>query len=106
MEGKWTPECVEAVRAWLIQVAQHRALTTYGETAANAPICGAVGPKFTALNGNLFKVSEGEHLEGRPLLTAVVVRRLDGEVGGGFYDMARAVGKHTGRDDLAFWVKA
>ena len=105
MEGKWTPDCVEAVRAWLIQVAQRRALTTYGETAASAPICGAAVPHFSALNGNLFKVSQTENLEGRPLLTAVVVRSLDGEVGSGFYDMARAVGKHTGHDDLAFWVE-
>ena len=105
MEGKWTPECVEAVRAWLIDVAQRGAVTTYGETAARAPICGAVSPHFSALNGYLFKVSQDEHLEGRPLLTAVVVHSMDGVVGGGFYKMARELGKHTGGDDLAFWVE-
>lgn len=102
--SNWTPECVEQVRAWLISVAQRGGMTTYKETARNAPACDASEPPFTQLFPNLFEVSRSEHEQGRPLLTAIVVRKWDGEVGNGFYGMARDVGKHTGAGNRAFWL--
>ena len=105
MKGpNWTPECVEQVRAWLIEVAKRGETTTFKETAAHAPVCGAKWPRYAALYHNLYKVSAGEHKEGRPLLTAVLIR-ADGGVPAGFCGMARGVGKLTGADCLAFWCE-
>ena len=98
-----TPTCVEQVRAWLIEVARRGGMTTYEETAASAPACDARRPRWTRLHPNLYEVSRSEHEQGRPLLTAIVVRK-DCQVGDGFYRMARCVGKHEGTDDLAFWL--
>ena len=97
------PACVEQVRAWLIEVARRGGMTTYEGTAVKAPACDAHARRYTRLHPNLYEVSRSEHEQGRPLLTAVVVRK-DGRVGDGFYRMARCVGKHEGTDDLAFWL--
>ena len=105
MKGpNWTPECVEQIRSWLVEVAKRGGMTTYGETSAHAPACDAKWPRYSRLHNNLYKVSAHEHKEGRPLLTAIVTKK-DGHVGEGFHGMAEDVGKRTGGNRLLFWCE-
>lgn len=48
-------------------------------------------------------ISAEEYREGRPLLTAIVVRQDTGRPGDGFFDNARGIGAYDGHDDMGFW---
>lgn len=52
----------------------------------------------------LDQISEGEHANGRPLLSAVVIHVQDNMPGNGFFAMARRVGRFAGGDELQFWL--
>lgn len=54
----------------------------------------------------LIVISEQEHEQGRPLLSALVVRQSDGQAGGGFFALARRLGQLEGEDaasERVFW---
>ena len=50
-------------------------------------------------------ISKAERAEGRPLLSAIVVRKGDNWPGGGFFTLAKDLKLHNGNDDLAYWVQ-
>lgn len=52
----------------------------------------------------LGEISRGEHAAGRPLLSAVVVLGSSRMPGRGFFDLARELGVHASRDDVAFYA--
>ena len=57
------------------------------------------------MNQALYEISTHEHEGGRPLLTAVVVRREDLMPGAGFFRMAKHLGKQEpNEDDDAFFI--
>ena len=49
-------------------------------------------PPFRGFNGVLGNISQYEHEHGRPLLTALVVRKATGTPGSGFANLVRSVG--------------
>jgi len=51
----------------------------------------------------LGEISEWEHKEGRPLLSAVVIRDDIGIPGEGFFKLARKLGKFQGQNEQDFW---
>jgi hypothetical protein len=51
----------------------------------------------------LGEISEWEHDEGRPLLSAVVIREDIGIPGEGFFKLARELGKFQGQNEQDFW---
>jgi len=53
----------------------------------------------------LYEISTHEHREGRPLLSAVVIREDENLPGQGFFTMARELGLYTGTDDVAFFAQ-
>ena len=49
-------------------------------------------------------ISRGEHEQGKPLLSAVVILKDENVPGSGFFDLAGDLGLYAGGDDLLFWV--
>jgi hypothetical protein len=50
------------------------------------------------------EISEAEHEQGRPLLSAVAISHDGNRPGDGFFTLARELGLHRGSDDDAFWT--
>ena len=49
-------------------------------------------------------INHYEHQRGRPMLSAVVVRKDINMPGRGFFECARQLGKQWGSNDLVFWA--
>jgi len=52
----------------------------------------------------LDEINHYEHQQGRPMLSAVVIRQDINMPGAGFFECARGLGKYHGNDDLVFWA--
>ena len=50
-------------------------------------------------------ISRAEHDAGRPLLSAVVIRRDKNMPGNGFFTLARSLHLHRDGDDLQYWLE-
>jgi hypothetical protein len=92
----------------LIEVAKSETTITYGEVAPMAGLdMGNVGDR-AEISRILDEISRHEHVNGRPLLSAVVVHAPTDGGGGtpgiGFFKMARAVGAHKNKDDVTFFA--
>ena len=91
----------------LITTARHRGTVTYQEIALimGLPLRGShMGKQVGSMVG---AISEDEHAQGRPMLSAIVVRK-SGEPGQGFFRLARDLGKLQTQDKDAkhrFWKK-
>ena len=89
------------VREKLIAVAKHRDTVFYSGVArlADLPV------RSRSLFQLLDEISTHEHEAGRPLLTAVVVRKEDGMSGQGFFKLATRLGHHReGEDRKRYWI--
>ncbi len=88
------------VREKLIWVAEHKETIAYSDVAriADLPV------RDRGLFQILDDISTHEHKAGRPLLTAVVVRKGDGMPGAGFFKLATRLGHHrAGAYRTRFW---
>lgn len=98
---------MEDLRAYLIEVAKNEDTVTYGEVAHHFGKTIKGNHDITLWSALLEEISHTENAEGRPLLSALVVRADDGLPGGGFYPMARAAGRYGGltpKDKVEFAV--
>jgi len=87
----------------LIRTAQKRR-TIYYEDVANIMELPTRGDYMAREAGQILgEISEWEHNEGRPLLSAVVTRQDMGMPGVGFFKLARQLGKFQGQDEPNFW---
>ena len=84
----------------LTLAARYRGTLTYQEVAAMArlPMTGNHMSREVGLL--LGEISEDEHLQGRPLLSALVIN-VEGKVTGGFFTLARLLGLLTSDDPAA-----
>ena len=90
----------------ILDVARSEGMVFYGEIAPLVGLNMAILRDRTILGHILDRISEAEHNAGRPLLSAVVVRRCDGMPGCGFFDLARHLGLHRhGADDMRYFVE-
>lgn len=64
----------------------------------------AFDPHDTRLAHFLGQISTEEDEQGRPLITALVVHKHDGQPGDGFFNLAESLG-HEFDDREAFWIK-
>ncbi len=78
------------VRTTLIEVAKHKGTIAYSDVARIADLHVRNQTFFRLLDD----ISTAEHEAGRPLLTAVVVRKKDGMPGQGFFKLATRLGHH------------
>lgn len=99
----------DLARDELIQAARFHGTVTYKEVAAvmglrewgedmNASIGGEVGKAAT-------EISEDEHEQDRPLLSAVLVDAQRRKPRPGFYELARRLGKLGGGSEDVFWER-
>jgi hypothetical protein len=95
------------LRRFLIDVARHRRVTTYTEMAEvlrpYSPT--RLEPPYSPMHGWLGSVSSFEVKAGRPMLSAVVVRRDTERPGEGFFDLARRYLGFDFDDDDQFWLE-
>lgn len=87
------------------QVAQYGDTTTY---AAIAPIAGLdmENPDDrNTLGAILDEINNNEHTNGRPMISAVVIRADRNIPGEGFFTCARNLGLYSGNNDLRFWLE-
>lgn len=90
----------------LITAARYRGTVTYQEVAVVMGI-ETLGVRMGTETGHILgEISEDEHDQGRPMLSAVAVS-VDGSPGDGFYGLAVKLGRLTDDADkktrLAFW---
>ena len=52
----------------------------------------------------LGEISEFEHKNGRPLLSAIVIAKGEGRPGRGFFNLARSLGLLEDQDEDSFWA--
>lgn len=104
----------ESARSWMAEhlqgVARARKTQTYSEIcAAMRGACQvAVEPHSSALFGLLGQICTLESEAGRPLISAVVLHKGDGEPGEGFWNIARDLGIDPGSTKDAryeFWIR-
>ena len=90
------------LREKLIEVAKHKGTISYSDVARIADL----HVRSRALFQILDDISTAEFAAGRPLLTAVVVRKEDGMPGGGFFKLATQLGQHRAGDDRTlYWMR-
>jgi len=89
----------------LKQVARAGQTITYGEIAPMADLDMSRAADRNEIAAILDTISTREHREGRPLLSAVVVRSDTRYPGKGFFTLAQKLGIYDRSDDLAFFVR-
>ena len=96
------------VREKLVEIAQRQETISYSAVASIADLHVRSRTLFNILDD----INRREHDAGRPLLTAVVVRKEEGTPGKGFFTFAtrlghHRVGKNQGRslDRKLYWIR-
>jgi len=84
----------------LIQAAQYRGTTTYQDVAVIMGLPTTGNYMQREVGHVIGAISEDEFREGRPMLSVVVVN-VKGDIGGGFFDFARELGRLGPNDDEA-----
>lgn len=92
------------IRQELVKTAARRGVLTYGELADRVGLPIRTYPDRRALCELLGGISRSEHERGRPLLSVVVVLKRTQRAGGGFFRMARGLGKLFA-DDAHFFAE-
>lgn len=95
----------QAIYDKIREVAKSRDITYYAEIAPLAGLNLASPGDIARLSSILGDISTAEHRDGRPLLSAVVIRKEENSPGQGFFGLAQALGLHNGDDNFAFWVQ-
>jgi hypothetical protein len=82
----------ERLRGFLVEVARSGRTATYAQAASNVGLDIRRGADHNALQQMLRGISEAEHKDSRPLLSAVCVMAGVKRPGQGFFDLARLLG--------------
>ncbi|MEM9943337.1 MAG: HNH endonuclease [Planctomycetota bacterium] len=98
-----TPEYDE-VREILIQAALNNTLLPYTPRLSQILNLEPGNSMATELGLILGAISEDEHLQGRPMLSAAAISKKN-RPGNGFFDLAKSLGKRVGRDKDQFWQR-
>jgi hypothetical protein len=97
------PELVLKVYAKLIKVAHAKSSITYGEIAKIMGLRVRGNSMSREVGQILGEISEFEHREGRPMLSAVVIREDLDKPGNGFFKLAKDLKGITISDEITFW---
>ena len=95
----------ELVHKRLKQVARSGQIIHYADLAPVAGLNMASKDDRAELGRILGEISTREHAEGHPMLSVVVVQAGTGRPSRGFFDLARQLGLHQGKDDFSFFVE-
>ncbi len=94
----------EAIYQRLLNVARNQTVVTYGDIAPLANLDMAIQDDRIEIGRLLGDISIFEHQQQRPLLSAVVIHRVNNMPGHGFFNVARGLGLDTGKDEFLFFV--
>jgi len=90
----------------LRQVAKNHQTTTYGEIAPLGGLDMSLQRDRTEIGRILGEISKNEHEQGRPLLSAIVLRKGGESPGKGFFTLAQELGlMKPQQDKQAFWCQ-
>lgn len=92
----------DAIREKLIEVARANDVIFYSDIAPMAGLDMSLPKDRDEIGEILDDINHGEHAEGRPLLSAVVVLKKTSMPGQGFFTMSREIGLFTGDDEDRF----
>ena len=95
----------QSIHNKLIAIARARETTYYSDVAPLAGLNMASEFDRIRIAQVLDEISRGEHSDGKPLLSAVVILKEENVPGKGFFNLARKLGLHGGGDDHTFWIE-
>ena len=87
----------------IVKVAKNEGVITYSKVASRAGIDTNWDGWRWKIRAILDTISRREHRNGRPLLSAVVIRKNEGTPGDGFFKLAKGLGLYNGGDDDMYW---
>jgi hypothetical protein len=92
----------------LLSVARdgNRGYTTYGEISPLANLDMENPADRDTMSKLLEEIARHEQEAARPMLTAVVIHRVDNIPGEGFFKIASEFGRFKSKDKLGFWINA
>lgn len=98
----------QAIYGELVRVARDHRTTTYGQLAPLAQLQLDNPADRRRLGEVLGQISQYEHSQGHPMLSAVVIYVNKGRPGDGFFTLAQELDLYGGskreEDKLAFWI--
>ena len=94
----------QAIREELLRVAKNGSYINYSDIAPLAGLNMELAHDRNQIADILDGISQAEHEAGRPLLSAVVIRRDMNMPGHGFFALARRLGLHRQGDNLEYWL--
>ena len=89
----------------LIEVAERQDVVNYSDIAPLVKLQMDSPADRNRMANILDNISSAEHRAGRPLLSAVVIRKDKNMPGNGFFKLARGLGLHTEDDDFMYWLQ-
>ncbi len=99
-------ETTKAIRDKILSVAKAKGTINYSEIAPLAQLDMSRELDRQRIGSILDDISRAEHLAGRPLLSAVVIRRDTNNPGTGFFELARELGLLSANEERdEYWVK-
>ena len=81
-------------------VARNQDIVFYGEIAPLAGLDMSSPDDRIEIGHLLGEISRYEHMQGRPMLSAVVVHKDNNKPGSGFFELAHELGVYDGMDDV------
>lgn len=88
----------------LKDVARSGQIAYYSDVAPLVNLDMSQPPDREEIGRLLGEISESEHRQDRPLLSAVIISREGNRPGDGFFTLARSLRLHPGGDDTAYWI--
>ena len=89
----------------IVKVAEDGGRVYYGEIAPLVDLDMKLTHHRGLMGAILERISRREHSAGRPLLTAVVIKKMTGIPGKGFFKLAKCLRLQTHEADADFWEK-
>ena len=94
----------EIIRQHLIELARRRGITNYTEAGRWVGLDMSWEVARIQIAQLLDIINEDEVIQGRPMLSALVIYKDEGRPGSGFFKCARGLGKLVGNDEDGFWA--
>ena len=94
----------QAIHDELLRVAKVEGYVNYSDVAPMAGLNMELAHDRNQIARILDGISRAEHIAGRPLLSAVVIRKDENMPGNGFFALAKRLGLHTKGDNFEFWL--
>ena len=94
----------QAIHEELLRIAKIGGYVNYSDVAPLADLNMELAHDRNQIARILDGISQSEHDAGRPLLSAVVIRKDENTPGNGFFTLAKRLGLHPGGDNLEFWL--